>query len=101
MAHTCPECGSKCTCRGDWSDVILGEDVNCLCCIDLDDEELDDYFDDDEDYEWDELDFEDDEGLEDQEDDDSGIAIDPDLVRDFIKVVSNDPLNAPFSRFTK
>ena len=50
MAHCCPECGSYCTCNGDWDDAELSHPVdvaNCVCCVSLDDidwdeEEVDD-----------------------------------------------------------
>lgn len=43
MAHTCPRCGSYCTCRGDWDDCDFGININCECdCSEDDDEELDD-----------------------------------------------------------
>lgn len=29
MAHTCPNCGSFCTCNGDWDDIDFGEDLGC------------------------------------------------------------------------
>ena len=32
MAHTCPECGSYCTCNGDWDDIDFGEDLDCHHC---------------------------------------------------------------------
>lgn len=45
MAHTCPECGSYCTCQGDWDDVDFGIKLNCICCIESDDYDDDDSFD--------------------------------------------------------
>lgn len=47
MAHTCPQCGSYCTCRGDWDDMDLGIDYYCECCEDYEDwEDVDDEWDD-------------------------------------------------------
>lgn len=46
MAHSCPVCGSYCTCGGDWDDIDIGMlNINCECCNDDDD-----YWEDDE--EW-------------------------------------------------
>ena len=44
MAHTCPECGSYCTCNGDIDDIDWGEDLMCECCPDdgLYDDDFDD-----------------------------------------------------------
>jgi hypothetical protein len=51
MAHTCPECGSYCTCNGDIEDMCLDTEeavIGCLCCAEK-------YDDTDEDApEWDE-----------------------------------------------
>lgn len=48
MAHTCPRCGSYCTCRGDCDDIDMGEWNKCRCpCPDEDDFEDDDMLDDD------------------------------------------------------
>lgn len=32
MVHTCPECGSHCTCNGDWDDIDYGDDPDCGHC---------------------------------------------------------------------
>jgi hypothetical protein len=46
MAHTCPDCGSYCTCQGDWDDMDMGSWSKCACCLgkeeDFDREYLDD-----------------------------------------------------------
>lgn len=50
MAHTCPVCGSYCTCGGDIDDMDLGMvPVHCECCVD-DDEDYGFDEDDDNDY---------------------------------------------------
>jgi len=44
MAHTCPKCGQRCHCNGDIEDCCFDfdDDVDgCICCIDDDDNELD------------------------------------------------------------
>lgn len=47
MAHTCPECGYICHCKGDIDDIDFGERGDCehyLKCQDNDDEyESDDW----------------------------------------------------------
>lgn len=54
MAHTCPECGMSCYCKGDIDDIDFGERWDCECeyCQEQEhDEEYDYYYDDDEWYE--------------------------------------------------
>lgn len=51
MAHTCPNCGCTCHCRGDIDDINFGERLDCDCCKekmgDFDCDELDDSYDED------------------------------------------------------
>jgi hypothetical protein len=46
MAHSCPRCGSYCTCSGDWDDIDLGLDFpncRCDCRVYDEDDENDEY----------------------------------------------------------
>jgi hypothetical protein len=36
MAHTCPQCGCYCTCKGDWDDIDLGHEPAGGCVHYLD-----------------------------------------------------------------
>jgi hypothetical protein len=36
MAHTCPQCGCYCTCKGDWDDIDLGHEPPGGCVHYLD-----------------------------------------------------------------
>ena len=58
MAHHCPTCCLKCHCQGDIDDLILGENYACSHCEhddneDEEDWEVDDYWGDGEDIDWD------------------------------------------------
>lgn len=46
MAHTCPDCGCSCHCRGDIDDIDFGEAMDCTCCL------FDDEFEDDGPYDF-------------------------------------------------
>ena len=46
MAHSCPECGSACYCRGDIDDAVIHDEEaeeNCTHCVDAEDGEEDWY----------------------------------------------------------
>lgn len=38
MAHTCPDCGQTCYCRGDIDDCIFDDTVDHVLCEHCDDE---------------------------------------------------------------
>lgn len=42
MAHSCPNCFSYCTCKGDIDDIDMGVWDGCECCCECEDDDDDD-----------------------------------------------------------
>lgn len=51
MAHDCPECGQQCYCNGDIDDINMGECDECICCMNKEHDDDDEYEDDEDWYE--------------------------------------------------